>query len=116
MTEKADDKPLDPPHPRNADGQTRNVGVEIEFAGLDCDKAAEVVAEGFGGEITQHDLYRYSVDSPAGTFEVELDTQFVHAPEAQERLKKKAGDRFVEEVSAGLREAVGEIGSTLHSR
>lgn len=106
-------EPARPPRPTGAAGETRKVGIEIEFAGVQCGRAAEVVASVFGGAVTRQDTFRYNVGTERyGAFRVELDIQLVHAPEAQDALENKAGGQFVEDVRHGLREAVGEIGST----
>ena len=71
--------PLPPPEPRNPDGETRRVGVEIEFAGLPPRDTAELVRELFGGELTVVSPHRLKVQGTRwGDFVIELDTQYAH--------------------------------------
>ncbi len=104
--------PLQPPEPLTADGVPRRVGVEIEFAGLECDAAARILAEQFGGVAEEIDRYRYVVEASGhGPFKVELDTQFVHpsedgSPEDRVELESERLKRALEE---GLRVAIGEV-------
>jgi putative amidoligase enzyme len=73
---------IPPPCPVTDRGEARRIGVEIEFAGISCEAAAELVRGLFGGRIEEHDPYRFTVrDTRYGGFEVELDSQFAHADE-----------------------------------
>ncbi|ERS87778.1 amidoligase family protein [Halomonas sp. PBN3] len=75
--------PQPPPEPRNSDGETRRVGVEIEFAGLHPHDTAEQVRERFGGEVVVVSPHRLKVEGTRwGTFTIELDTQYAH-PDAE---------------------------------
>ncbi|RDD61299.1 amidoligase family protein [Ferruginivarius sediminum] len=104
--------PVLPHFATTSDGSARRVGVEIEFGGLACGEAADVVAAVFGGEVREIDQYRYIVESEAfGPFTVELDTQYVHAGEAktpQQRVKLES-ERLGEALEEGLRTAIGEV-------
>jgi hypothetical protein len=56
------------------DGQTRRVGIELEYAGLKLDDAAQLVIEAVGGE--QHPINRFSqkvLNTSLGDFRLELD-------------------------------------------
>ncbi|MFG6666224.1 amidoligase family protein [Halomonas sp. HNIBRBA4712] len=71
-----------PPHRLNDRGQTRRVGVEIEFAGLPPQETAQLVQALFGGEIDTLNPHRLRVrDTRFGTFGIELDTQYAHPDE-----------------------------------
>jgi len=104
--------PIMPAQATAADGSPRRVGVEIEFAGLDCRRAAEILAAAYGGTVSEVDPYRHIVETQAlGRFVVELDTQFVHpgegdTPEDRAELERA---RLSEALETGLRSAVGEI-------
>ncbi|WP_340150528.1 amidoligase family protein [uncultured Sneathiella sp.] len=69
-----------PPRTHNVSGNTRHVGVELEFAGLSSEQAAEQVAACFHGTVKPIELpfVLSVVDTKWGEFRVELDTQFVH--------------------------------------
>ncbi len=50
MTDKAQGT-ITLPNPKTIDGDTRQLGVEIEFGGLKEDAVAEIVVDCFGGQI-----------------------------------------------------------------
>lgn len=94
-----------PPQSTTQDGETRRVGVEIEFANVKGADAAELVRRCFSGKVDQVDVHRYQVtDTEWGEFVVELDTQYVHRDEGDEEGEpgeaKPAGER--------VREIIGE--------
>ncbi|SEA71455.1 amidoligase family protein [Rubrimonas cliftonensis] len=62
--------------PENAKGETRGVGVEIEFSGLDVAAASRAVADALDGEIEQVHHQRAHVHAAQGRFVVELDTRW----------------------------------------
>lgn len=58
----------------NAQGDTRKVGFELEFAGLSLAKAAAAVAQGIGGKVCKETQAEYRVNHPEfGDFKIELD-------------------------------------------
>lgn len=68
-----------PPEPRTHDGRLRRVGVELEFGGMTCETAAEVVRGVFGGTVVRDHRYRFRVTNTAlGDFRVELDSRYAH--------------------------------------
>ncbi|UYG00812.1 amidoligase family protein [Halomonas sp. GD1P12] len=72
-----------PPHRSTRRGQTRRVGVEIEFAGLPPQETAQLVQTLFGGELNVVSPHRLLVrDTRWGTFGIELDTQYAHPDQA----------------------------------
>ncbi len=102
-------KPVRPPVEKTEAGETRRVGVEIEFAGMDVPAAAELVRDTFGGAVLEDDPHRLIVEDTAfGDFVVELDAQVVHGkgPERDDgaNLKKILPD----DVDAAAREALGK--------
>ena len=71
-----------PPITANAEGQTRRVGLEIEFSGIDLAAAAATVQKRFGGTIQPDDAHRFVVEATSvGDFTVELDTSYAHPSE-----------------------------------
>jgi hypothetical protein len=65
------------PRPRNAKGDVRSIGVELEFGGLTERAAAECVADVFGGPVEEAGPHLFRIDTPDhGPFEVELDSAF----------------------------------------
>ncbi|SNY99061.1 amidoligase family protein [Halomonas sp. hl-4] len=72
-----------PPNGQNAKGQTRHIGVEIEFAGLPPRDTAQIVRELFGGELNVVSPHRLLVEGTRwGKFGIELDTQYAHPDKA----------------------------------
>ena len=62
------------PHPLNAKGEARRVGVEIELGGLPEAEVARIVAGQLGGRAVQEDSHIWAVEESAiGTVEVYLD-------------------------------------------
>jgi hypothetical protein len=65
-----------PPRLLRADGLPRRVGVEIEFAGIVIDEAAELVRQLYGGEITTKNRFEQMVvGTRFGDFRVEIDSK-----------------------------------------
>lgn len=103
-----------PPRTTTLEGKARQVGVEIELAGLGCAEAAEVVLRRLGGTVSERDPYRFELESPdLGIFVVELDTQYAHprkdTPPKQEG--KPGSDGLGRALEQGFRAAVGEVTS-----
>ena len=68
-----------PPITDNSEGQTRRVGVELEFAGLTAEASANALAEALGGAVIQKDPHSYVVqDSELGDISIELDNRYLH--------------------------------------
>ena len=75
--------PNAPPQPRTTNGHLRRVGVEIEFAAIAPDRAAELVSHHFGGVIERISAHRLQViETHWGKFTIELDAQYAH-PDAR---------------------------------
>lgn len=106
---------LHPPLTLNTDGKTRNVGVEIEFAGLDALQAATCVRQLFGGRIVEHDPYRFSVENTCfGDFKCELDSQYAHATEEDVRSLKDLlfgllDDRQAQDLARKAGALIGDV-------
>ncbi len=69
-----------PPVRETAEGKTRRLGVEIEFAGLRIEKISSVLQDTVGGNIRLVSPYEHKiVDTPYGDFVIELDYNFLLA-------------------------------------
>lgn len=115
-------KLIEPPQRRAADGRERLIGVEIEFANLDCGKAAELVCKRFGGEIVEQSQYRFEVENTKfGDFAVELDSRYVHGPDSNEANANTvgveteplwpSGQRMTDALEQQFYTTLGDIGS-----
>lgn len=98
--------------PTNAAGETRTVGVEIEFSGLDVAQAAAAVADAVGGAVEPVHAQRAKVRSDLGAFTVELDTRWAdpgyvaeHAAELPEEARELVS-RGVSSVAGAVLSAV----------
>ena len=64
------------PSPQNEDGETRLLGVEVEFGGLTEGRAAEILAGMTDREVTQGDEDYRVEDTPFGTCKLYMDTAY----------------------------------------
>lgn len=110
-------QPQSPPLVHNAEGGTRRVGVEIEFAGIAPHDAAELVFECFGGRVQMLSPHRLTVEAARwGDFTIELDAQYAH-PDARVVDQPLASDDEKEhrrhqkrvERHARTREWIGDV-------
>ncbi|QJQ96218.1 MULTISPECIES: amidoligase family protein [Halomonadaceae] len=110
-------EPLPPPVSSNHEGNTRRVGVEIEFAGISPTDAAHLVCMQFGGQISVLGPHRMKVEGTRwGSFHIELDSQYVH-PDAKVIDKPLGSDaqwrRQRHQIRVDLhnktRELIGEV-------
>jgi hypothetical protein len=63
-----------PPRPRNARGELRKVGLELELGRLSLEQTLEIIRAGLGGNVALESRTEGSVhDTPFGTFHVEFD-------------------------------------------
>ncbi|MDX1711211.1 MAG: amidoligase family protein [Rhodovibrionaceae bacterium] len=109
-----------PPQETTENGATRQVGVELEFIGLESQPTAELVSRLYGGNIVKVDAHHYRVEETRfGDFEIELDTQYAHskgiaqdqgaaAPSGTEPAAPPASD-WGDRLEGQLRSAVGDV-------
>ena len=98
----------------NFEHQERRVGVEIEFAGLDAQGAAQSVVDVFGGRLEVENPFRVSVhDTTIGTFRVELDANFLQEERYREVLESvgiTSTDGLLEDR---IESALGKVAATV---
>jgi Putative amidoligase enzyme len=81
-----------PPALCNGAGETRTVGIEIEFTGLNARDAAYLVAAAFGGNVVEDDRHGCRVkDSAFGDFSIKLDSRYGHYEGKPRNLIEEAG-------------------------
>ncbi len=86
-------------HLPGRENKERLVGIEIEFIGVPLDKATDLVAEVFGGQVEKKDEYIYHVThSEFGEFRVECDSSFVKSRKFNQWLSKLGIDLEPEDV------------------
>lgn len=67
-----------PPVKNNAEGEQRKVGLELEFAGIDPDSAAEIISSIYGGKVEKKHRYQINISNTSlGDFRVELDARIL---------------------------------------
>ncbi len=85
-----------PPIETNSDGELRKVGYELEFAGPELIKVAELIRDLYGGEVQEVNRYEYRVTgTDTGTFRVELDARILQKV-ADQGLYERLGLDFEE--------------------
>ncbi|HEX6982511.1 MAG TPA: amidoligase family protein [Balneolaceae bacterium] len=93
----------------NAEGQPRTVGLELEFAGVEIDRAADIITTLYGGKVDKENRYEIEItDTELGDFRVELDA----------RLLKKMADKSDislegQSVRKSIEEAVEKLAKTV---
>jgi Putative amidoligase enzyme len=96
-----------PPVTTNAEGRTRTVGVEIEFAGLTAEAAAKALAMSFGGGVNQRDPHAFMVkNSGLGDIAVELDLRSVHPDSRNKTLLDNMGAKLASWVGSAVRHVI----------
>ncbi len=88
----------------NCRGETRCVGIELEFGGVTLQTAVEAVHEAYGGTIQQEHEYRYTVATSLGEFDVTFDTSLLSEKKHLELL----GD-FGLGIGESIREAIERL-------
>lgn len=68
-----------PPLVDNAEGRTRGVGVELEYAGLTAEQSALALAEALGGDVVEDDPHAFRLlCTELGDIAIELDSRYLH--------------------------------------
>jgi hypothetical protein len=96
-----------PPILANAQGRTRTVGVEVEFAGITAEAAAKALALALGGGVRQKDPHAFSIrNSKLGDIAVELDMRYVHADRKGTSLLETMGAKFASWFGSAVRHVI----------
>ncbi len=103
-----------PPHQKNENGETRKIGFEIEFAGVEIEQVAKFIATTFGGEHVRESRFFHKVtDTAIGDFKVEMDAAILKDKLYEKYLKKLGIDLGGLLESVGLEDALAKIASTV---
>jgi hypothetical protein len=96
-----------PPVLTNAQGRTRTVGVEVEFAGITAEAAAKALSLVLGGGVNQKDPHAFSVrNSKLGDIAVELDMRHVHPDRKATTLLETMGAKLASWFGSAVRHVV----------
>ncbi|MCW2310137.1 amidoligase family protein [Rhodobium gokarnense] len=100
-----------PPRRTNPDGETRRVGVELEFAAVSARDGSRQVQSLFGGTIEEEDPHRFHIrGTDLGDFVCELDSQYVHRPLRGDDSGIRAA---FSDFEARLRALIGDVSAVL---
>ncbi|MEQ9363821.1 MAG: amidoligase family protein [Leptospirales bacterium] len=93
MTETQTPAFQEPPKVKNAAGETRRAGFELEYTGLKIEAACDIVREIFGGTIDQTNRFLYTIrDGRFGDFQVEVDATLLKEKQYHSLLAKAGVD------------------------
>lgn len=76
-----------PPQPRNAKGDMRKAGFELEYSGLDVQKSALLVRRVFGGDHVIRSSFEHVIHAPPGDFDVVIDTSVLKEKRYEKALR-----------------------------
>ena len=97
---------LSPPITNNKEGNPRKVGLELEFAGIEPMKAAQIITSVFGGEIIEEHRYHINIiNSRLGNFRVELDARILRKM-AEENIFDRLGITLEED---SIRKSIEDV-------
>lgn len=97
-----------PPETRNAEGEERRVGFELEFAGLPLKDAAAAVREVFGGDLEEEGPFELRVVGTAvGDFQVEVDATMLRDRRYMEVLEEMGLSVDLSELEKPIEKIVG---------
>lgn len=69
---------------KNSKGEKRKIGLELEFAGVEPDKAAKIITLLYGGSIQKEHRYQLNIrETELGDFRVELDARILQQMASQ---------------------------------
>jgi hypothetical protein len=103
------------PEPRNAKGELRKVGFELEFGNVDIAEAVQIIQDIYGGEEeVEHRFSRKVVNTSIGDFSVKIDLKLLNEKTYKEPLDKlninlqdiHIGDSTLEEDVESVLESV----------
>lgn len=90
----------------NAEGEFRKVGLELEFAGVELSRTAELIRELYGGTVKERHRYEFDIiDTDLGDFRVELDALILRKMARQDFFKTVG----LPEDKQGIKKSVEEI-------
>jgi hypothetical protein len=99
---------------KNAQGDQRKVGLELEFAGIEIESAAKIVQSLYGGELHREHRYHFEIkDSELGNFRVELDARILRKMASQDFFSKWGMDLDEESIRKSLEDVVDKLAKTV---
>lgn len=102
-----------PPRLEDENGQTRTVGFELEFGGVDLEETATVLQNLFGGVIERQSPYYYQVRTSLGAFTAEADSSFLKEKKFEDYFRALGLDPEHSSLAHGVEDAVAALAGTL---
>ncbi|MBX3020893.1 MAG: amidoligase family protein [Bdellovibrionales bacterium] len=98
---------------KNEHGETRMVGFEMEFGGLDLEETAQILIDLFGGSVIRVNPYIYKVPTHLGEFQLEADSNFLKERKFERYFKALGLDPTDSVLAGGVEEALASLAGTL---
>ena len=103
-----------PPIPNNDKGDQRQVGLELEFAGMELERAAEIIQSLYGGQIDKEHRYHYEIiGTELGHFRVELDARILRKMASRDIFGKLGIDLDEESIRKSIEDVVDKLAMTV---
>jgi len=99
-----------PPAPNNDKGDQRQVGLELEFAGVEIEQAAKIIQSLYGGQIEEEHRYHYEIlGTELGHFRVELDARILRKMAKQNIFGQLGIDMDEESIRKSIEDVVDKL-------
>lgn len=99
---------------KNARGDLRKAGIELEFAGIEIESAAEIVQSLYGGELKEKHRYHYEIsDTDIGNFRIELDARILRNMASRDVFSKSEMDINEDSIRQSIEDVVDKLAKTV---
>ncbi len=103
-----------PPVVTNSDNESRKVGLEVEFSGVELERVAEIIHSLYGGEVEERNRYDYRITGTSlGDFAIELDARLLQKMVQQRFFDLPEIDFDTNKLTASLEQVVDRIAKTV---
>lgn len=103
-----------PPVNTDEDGNVRTVGFELEFAGLELSKTAEIIRQAYGGNIVEENKYEFQINgTELGDFRVELDARVLQKMAADDFFEKWGFNIDESKLSSSIEDALDKMAKSV---
>lgn len=98
----------------NSQGDQRKVGLELEFAGIEIESAAEIIQSLYGGKLKKEHRYHFDIlETELGDFRVELDARILRKMASHDIFSKWGMDLDEESIQKSLEDVVDKLAKTV---
>lgn len=103
-----------PPVIRNSEGRERRVGLELEFAGIELRKVADIISTLYGGDVKEEHRYHYEIkNTEIGTFRVELDARILQKMARHDLFQTMNLDLDEQNIRKSIEDVVDKLAKTI---